>query len=210
VLHYGGKEGRVMHMIRSIQTVAVVGLLAGVGCSQPPPPQHTPPVPPPPVNQPVNPDSPPIAEFNRRIKEYIAFRESATAGVPPLKRTDDQKEIAARETALGDAVRAARANAKPGDLIPPETAEVFRALIKKDYATRTSNGQKVMRDEIPNFAPKINQTYPSAWPLATFPATLLAALPELPEGIEYRLLSDALILRDVKANIIIDVIRDVF
>ena len=67
-----------------------------------------------------------------------------------------------------------------------------------------------MRDEIPHFHPKINQTYPSEWPLATFPATLLAKLPELPDGLEYRLLSEALILRDDNANIIVDFILDVF
>jgi hypothetical protein len=68
----------------------------------------------------------------------------------------------------------------------------------------------MVRDDIPHFRPTVNQTYSSAWPLATFPATLLAELPKLPDGLEYRLLSDALILRDVEANIIVDFILDVF
>jgi hypothetical protein len=42
------------------------------------------------------------------------------------------------------------------------------------------------------------------------PPTVLATLPVLPEGLEYRLLSDALIVRDVKANLIVDFILDVF
>ena len=37
-----------------------------------------------------------------------------------------------------------------------------------------------------------------------------AKLPELPDRLEYRLLSEALILRDVDANIIVDFILDVF
>jgi hypothetical protein len=87
---------------------------------------------------------------------------------------------------------------------------VFRQIIKDDFRHRPRQGQKVMRDEVPHFHPKVNQTYPAEWPLATFPATLLAKLPELPDGLEYRLLSEALILRDVHANIIVDYILDVF
>ena len=56
----------------------------------------------------------------------------------------------------------------------------------------------------------INQAYPSASPLATFPATLLEVMPKLPDILEYRLLSEGLILRDVKANIIVDFIPDVY
>ena len=67
-----------------------------------------------------------------------------------------------------------------------------------------------MLDEIPNFRPRVNQPYPSFWPLATFPASLLEVMPALPEVLEYRLLSESLILRDVKANIVVDFMLDVY
>ena len=111
---------------------------------------------------------------------------------------------------MGSAIRAAREGARPGDILTPATARVLRQLVKADFRHRPRRERQVMRDEVPNFHPKINQTYPSEWPLATFPATLLAKLPELPDGLEYRLLSDSLILRDVNANIIVDFILDVF
>jgi hypothetical protein len=151
-----------------------------------------------------------IAEFNARVTAYVDLTKNVTQGLPPLKRTDDPAEIASREVALGDAIRAGRAGAQPGDILTHETARVFRRLVKADFRRRPRHGQKMMRDEIPHFHPKVNQTYPSAWPLATFPATLLATLPALPDSLEYRLLSEALILRDVKANIIVDFILDVF
>ena len=66
-----------------------------------------------------------------------------------------------------------------------------------------------MLDEMPHFRPVVNQTYPSNWPLQTFPATLLAELPKLPPELEYRFVSDGLILRDTKANIVVDFILDV-
>jgi hypothetical protein len=56
----------------------------------------------------------------------------------------------------------------------------------------------------------VNQIYPAEWPLQTFPAPLLQQLPKLPPDLEYRFVSDALILRDVKANLVVDFMLDVF
>jgi hypothetical protein len=158
----------------------------------------------------VNRQAAALADFSKRVTAYFDLTTRATEGLSPLKRTDDPSEIATRETALGDAIRVARAGARPGEILTPDVARVFRRIIKKDFRERSRGGQKVMRDDIPHFRPKVNQMYPSAWPLATFPATLLAAMPALPVGLEYRLLSDALILRDVRANIVVDFILDVF
>jgi hypothetical protein len=104
----------------------------------------------------------------------------------------------------------ARASARPGDIMTPRIAEEFRRLIKKDYRSRSRNDRRIFLDEVPHFRPMVNQTYPSSWPLATFPATLLDVMPKLPDILEYRLLSEALILRDVTANLIADFILDVY
>jgi hypothetical protein len=150
------------------------------------------------------------AEFNKRVAAYIDVHKKADGQVPSLKKTDDPKEISSREIALGDAIRTLRADARPGDIMAPDIAEEFRRLIKKDYRTRSREEQKIFLDEIPPFRPTVNQRYPSEWPLATFPATLLDVMPKLPDRVEYRLLRDALILRDVKANIVVDFIFDVY
>jgi hypothetical protein len=151
-----------------------------------------------------------VADFSKRVTAYIDLTKRATQGLPHLTRTDVPSEITARESEIGNAIRVARAGARPGDILTPGAARVFRQVIKDDFRHRPRRGQKVMRDEIPHFHPIVNQTYQGEWPLATFPATLLAKLPDLPDGLEYRLLSDALILRDVNANIIVDFIPDVF
>ena len=158
----------------------------------------------------VNEQAAAVAEFARRVTAYVDLAKKATEGVPPLKRTDDPTEITSREIAMGDAIRAARVGARPGDILTKEAARLFRTIIKRDFRERSKGGQKVMLDDIPHFRPKVNQTYPSEWPLATFPPPLLVAMPPLPAGLEYRLLSDALILRDTKANLIVDFMLDVF
>ena len=155
-------------------------------------------------------DTPKVSDFESRIAAYLEVQKKATDDLPALKRTDDPVEITQREVAMGESIRAARANAKPGDIMTPEIATQFRTLIKADFDGRTDVEKKMMRDEIPPFQPTLNQTYPSDQPLATFPATLLSVMPTLPEGLEYRFVSNALIIRDIKANIIVDYIRDVF
>jgi len=92
----------------------------------------------------------------------------------------------------------------------PAIAREFRRLIKSDYRGRSREDRRVFLEEVPHFRPKVNQRYPSEWPLATFPATLLEVMPALPEILEYRLLSESLILRDVTANIVVDFILDVY
>jgi hypothetical protein len=157
----------------------------------------------------VNPQAQAIADFNQRVTAYFDLTKKLREGVPALRRTDDPAEIASRELDFGNAIRAGRAGARPGDIFTSESARVFRRIIKHDFRQRRREGQKVVLDEIPHFHPKINQTYPSEWALATFPPTLLVELPPLPEGLEYRLLSEALVLRDVRANIIVDFVLDV-
>jgi hypothetical protein len=161
-------------------------------------------------NKPPQEDTPTVPEFQKRIDAYMDLQRNVIGGLPALKNTDEPKEITAREVAMGEAVRRARASAKQGDIIVPETATYFRKLIQEDLQSRTPAEKKVMKDELPPFEPVVNQTYPSEHPLATFPATLLKILPTLPEELEYRFLSDALIIRDVKTNIIIDYITNVF
>jgi hypothetical protein len=190
------KSGRV-HTIPLSRTLVVAALASvvwtGAGCGKPPAE-----------------DTPSVPEFEKRIAAYLEVQKSAIGQLPALKRTDDPKEITAREVAMGNAIRAARANAKQGDIIVPETAAHLRKLIKEDVQGRTDAEKKMMKDELPPFTPAVNQTYPSDHPLATFPATLLKVMPTLPEGLEYRFTADALLIRDIKANIIIDYILDVF
>jgi hypothetical protein len=151
-----------------------------------------------------------LAEFQERIAEYVTVHTAVAGRLPPLRRTDDAAEIATREVALGEGIAAARSRAQRGDVITAEASRILRRLIKRDFRTRSTAERKLMMDEIPNFRPRVNQVYPSVWPLATFPATLLKVMPALPEVLEYRLLSEALILRDVKANIVVDFILDVY
>ncbi|HEV8148947.1 MAG TPA: hypothetical protein VGP61_02050 [Gemmatimonadales bacterium] len=161
----------------------------------------------------VDPTAAPFAEFSKRVDAYIALRNTLADSVGPLDETKSQAEIAARATALANSIIVARADAKQGDIFTPEVATIFATLLKEEYRrrpdsvkeTRVDQEQEHRVDGLPDFVPKVNQIYPTSYPLVTFPPTLLPLLPKLPEQLEYRLMGHHLFLRDVEANLIVDV-----
>jgi hypothetical protein len=102
-------------------------------------------------------------------------------------------------------------DAKQGDIFTPEVASVIATLIKEEYSRRAPvviDARGDAQEELPNFVPQVNTLYPTTYPLATFPATLLPLLPRLPEQLEYRVVGRYLLIRDVEANLTIDFMPD--
>ena len=158
----------------------------------------------------VNAQGAATVEFQKRIEAYIKIHNQAEAKIPNLKKTDDPQEIADREKALGQAIMTLRAGAQPGEIFAPEYQPYFIQIVQDDFKTRSAADRKAIIVELPkNMKVDINTVYPTTIPLATFPPMLLRKLPDLPPELEYRLVGHSLILRDVKANLIVDVLRDV-
>jgi hypothetical protein len=171
-----------------------------------------------PVNNPtVNADGQPInaqgaatLEFKKRIDAYIKIHNQAEGKVPSLKKTDDPQEISDREKALGQMIMTLRANAQPGDIFAPDYQPYFVKIVQDDFKARSAADRKAIIAELPKkMKVDINTVYPTTLPLETFPPALLRKLPDLPPELEYRIVARSLILRDVKANLIVDILRDV-
>lgn len=148
-------------------------------------------------------------EFDARVKEYLSLHQKLANETGAIDETKDPKQIAERERVLGERIRAARAQARRGDIFTP----LFEAEVKKVVAAESKRRSTVVRadrredqDELADFTPTVNQVYPPNQPLVTFPAGLLRTLPKLPRELEYRFVQRNLILRDIEANLIIDFI----
>jgi hypothetical protein len=149
-------------------------------------------------------------EFQKRIANYMKTHNEAEGKVPNLKRTDDPQEISEREKALAQTIMTLRANAQPGEIFAPEYQPYFIKIVQDDFKGRPASDRKAIVNELPaKMKVDINTVYPTTIPLATFPPALLRKLPDLPPELEYRIVGRSLILRDVKANLIVDVLRDV-
>lgn len=155
----------------------------------------------------VDPTAAVFADFANRVDAYVALRNKLADSVGELDPTSSQATIATRAAGLGKAIIAKRATAKQGDIFTPEVSTVFATLIKEEYSRRSEPVQETREDqqeELPDFVPTVNQIYPTSYPLATFPPALLPLLPPLPEEVEYRIAQNYLILRDIEANLIVD------
>lgn len=149
-----------------------------------------------------------VADFEGRVKKYLNLREKV-AGKPPIP-SDNLQEIVARQRELADKMRVAHAGAKQGEIFTPQIAEYFRYQIASSLAG--PHGAEIVSSlrhaEPVKMELQINQSYPEHVPLQSTPPTLLLNLPELPDGLEYRILNRELVLRDSEANIIVDYVSD--
>ena len=99
---------------------------------------------------------------------------------------------------------------RSGDIFAPEYQPYFIKIVQDDFKQRSAADRKAIINELPaKMKVDINTVYPTTIPLATFPPALLSKLPDLPPELEYRIVGRSLILRDVKANLIVDILRDV-
>lgn len=201
-----------------------VALAALIACGNPagatstaaqPPAQST--VKPPAKAEPVTPDSDESAAaaaldaYRKRINEYTAFQKRGESMIGRQEETKDPQKIADRELALGKALIASRPNAKQGEFFIKEVQPILAKMIRDDFAKRSLADRKALIVELPKgLRVGVNQIYPTQLPLATFPPNLLRVLPELPAALEYRIVGRHLILRDVKGNVIVDMMPDVF
>jgi hypothetical protein len=161
--------------------------------------------------QTVNSDSAIVQDFKKRVDAYLQLRKDIESKQVQLKATASPDEIAQRQHELAHALREARKTAKQGDIFTPEISMEIRRLI--GLATQPGDGPRVRRSlrsaEPVQLRLNVNESYPSKVPLQSTPPTLLQNLPKLPADIEYRLTGADLMLLDTKANLIIDIIRNV-
>jgi hypothetical protein len=158
----------------------------------------------------VNPYAAATKAFLDRVAEYMKFHNNVEKMVPPITQTSSPEEIAKREAALGAMLIKQRPDAKEGDFFIKEYQPHLIKIIRDDFAKRPMADRKALLVELPKGVKiGVNMVYPPVLPLATFPANLLKALPELPKGLEYRIVGQDLILRDVTGNVIVDVLRGV-
>jgi len=155
-------------------------------------------------------EDPRFKDFFDHVRAYMKIHKAADAKVPSLKETSDPKQVSTREKALADEIRKERAGAQQGEVFSPSAAKEIGLVVAEDFKSRPLRDQKAILVEVPmKVPPSINTDYPTTLPLATVPPSLLQKLPTLPEELEYRFLGRHLILRDIRANLIVDFIPDV-
>ena len=152
-----------------------------------------------------SPDARVLGDFKARVEKYDQLRKKADDSAPPLKESNSPAKIKDAQQGLAERIGAARVGVKPGEIFTPEIASVFKRLLRPE-ATQHDTKEAMKEDKPVVVSFKVNGPYPDKQPVVTVPPNVLAALPQVPKDIEYRFIEKHLILRDSRANLIIDYI----
>jgi hypothetical protein len=159
---------------------------------------------------PVNQQALALKEFGDKTKAYMDLHTKAAGGLPKLPTDATPDQIKAHQRALAEAIRAARRQAREGDIFSPSVAPQFRQIIRHDLESRDIRDALAALQEVPSTIPLyVNDNWPPDAPRATVPPNLLTSLYPLPEGLEYRFIGRHLVLLDTEALLIVDIVRSV-
>jgi hypothetical protein len=158
----------------------------------------------------ANPQAVALREFGERADAYVKLREALARDVAPVSRADTAAHIEQHQAQLAAAVRAARKDARPGDIFTPPVVPQFRTIIRRDLQSRDIRDALAAMQDVPlTLSLRVNDAWPSETPRPMVPPKLLANLYPLPGGLEYRFLDRHLVLLDIETNLIVDFILDV-
>jgi len=150
-----------------------------------------------------------LKEFQQQLDLYRKLRSDLIRKLKPISTTPDAAELRARQDALAAALKAARAGAKQGNVVNPAVAAHITRIVTADFRRRNAAAERATLKEVPRLPrPAINQAYPADEALPTVPPLLLAALPRLPDNLQYRFFGRHVAILDGDVQIIIDYVAD--
>ena len=152
-----------------------------------------------------------IGGFQLRVGEYAALHRRLEGPLPPPESSHSARALQLNRTFLASAIKAARPNARQGDIFTRIIGQSFRDLIAdavRQGPPETGRGLIEQDTTMPPFRARVYDSC-SDWAAREVPVGLRRGLPTLPEDIEYRLVARDLILCDVHADLIVDVLINV-
>ena len=144
--------------------------------------------------------------FLMQIDGYFELRGRLQRTLPAVTVTEDVRQIRRGTRSLARAIRASRRGAVQGEFFTVATSAAFKSALA--LIMNADVWAVIMDDNPGSFSHDIDGSYPEGKTHSTMPGIVLASLPPLPDGIEFRFLGRDLILYDAKANTIIDQLND--
>jgi len=154
-----------------------------------------------------------LRRFDDQVAAYMKIREDANSRVGAPVISSNAGEIIEREALLASAIRKARPHAAAGDIFNDVVAFEIRTRIRAVLDRHHVSERAVLADagaEAPLGPAPIGVNGAFDWRFgAAMPASFIAVLPPVPWPLEYRFVSANLVLLDVEARLIVDVLPDV-
>lgn len=150
-------------------------------------------------------------EFSIHVQEYVRLHKAVEGALPQLKPTDLPEMITAHQQALARKMREARPHARRGKIFTHEARKAFKHAIRSEFqGPQAFHARATIQQGSPvkGIHLRVNQGYPTGVPYTTVPPTLLLKLPALPAEVAYRIVDRDLILLDVNADLVVDLIHE--
>lgn len=153
-----------------------------------------------------------LVQFDTTVDLYVVLHRLLERSLPPEGMFDDPEDMWAAREALAAALLDARPLARQGNVFTPGAAAMIRSRLERAIAQHRHDPADVLAainaERLPGMpVPEVNHAFPSVIGSAMWP-TLLAALPPLPHELEYRFSDRDLVLIDVHANLVVDILDD--
>jgi hypothetical protein len=150
------------------------------------------------------------SKFNRRVDGYLAVRRQVEQVVTGPRVSSDRQEILQAADALAGAIQTARAAARQGDIFSPTIAVDFRRQIRSVLTRDGRRAVDLVADRAPEHRRPLVQPIVNGrfdWELdAVMPPALIEGLPPLPDELQYRFVGRDLMLIDIVAGLVVDVL----
>lgn len=152
-----------------------------------------------------------VLRFAKATEDYAFLHRQLESRLPPIVVNANPQTIRRAIDEMAAAIRAARPDAQPGDLFNPAIQAAIRLRIAKALSSHGFTPADVREAELAegidpaSVTLRVNGTFPWALGTAMFPC-VLEALPPLPPELQYRIVGRDLVLIDVHASVIVDIL----
>ena len=156
--------------------------------------------------------APDLAAYASRLTAYAALHRDVERPLPRLEAFTDPAEGLAAAVTLREALIAARPAAREGELFgsaAPSLRREVRLALRRAGVEAADLLAEMQADTEEGARPAVvNAPFP--WAAGNLmPPCVIAALPPLPPELEYRLIGPDLVLIDIDASLVIDILRGV-
>ena len=165
--------------------------------------------------QPVAPtavEAPILETFNQRVDAYMQVHNDVERKLSLLWSFDEGEDVFAAVEAMQSGLRTARPDARRGAILTPEVGVLIRARLESRLAACGQQVENVLafinEERAPDARnPEISEPFPWKLGSAMWPS-LLGVLPPLPQELVYRFADRDLVLIDIHADLVVDILAN--
>ncbi len=151
-----------------------------------------------------------LVAFSQRVDAYMQVHNDVERRLGPQRLFDDPEDMFRTIRAMQAGIRAARPDVGAGTIFTDDAAELIRERVQRQLGACHQSVEEVLafinEERAPGARkPAIYRTFPWSLGAAMWP-TLIPALPPLPEELQYRFVDRDLVLIDIHADLVVDIL----